>query len=127
MEQLRGYQINDISYKPTANEKAVYFVIENGYDALRNAIQDDCNYYVKESKDHAASSMTTIMITAIVSIIAIVIIGLIITPILSKSVERQYQALSFFVMIPKEKIKVLLQNCQYCLNMGSDDKRFLEI
>lgn len=127
MEQLGGYQIGDTSYSPSTNEKTVFFVNENGYDALRGAIGDDCDYYVKESKDHAESSMTTIMITAIVSIIAIVFIGLIITPILSKSVERQYQALSFFVMIPKEKIKVLLQNCQYCLNMGSDDKRFLEI
>ena len=95
MEQLGGYQIGDTSYSPSTNEKTVFFVNENGYDALRGAIGDDCDYYVKESKDHAASSMTTIMITAIVSIIAIVIIGLIITPILSKSVENSIRPFRF--------------------------------
>ena len=64
--------------------------------------------------------------TAIVSIIVIVVIGLIIAPILTQAEIRKYRALLYFLKIPRERFPILIQNCEYCLNM-SDEKRYTEI
>lgn len=93
MMSLTGHTIGDSGYHPTATEQMIFFIVENGYDALRRAMADDCDFFTKEAQDHSNSSMTTVMISAIVSIIAIVFIGFVITPILSRSVERRYQSL----------------------------------
>ena len=61
--------------------------------------------------------------TAIVSIVAIIIIGLIIAPILTKAEIRKYNALLYFLKIPRDKLPEMIKNCEYCLNM-SDENRY---
>jgi len=61
-------------------------------------------------------------VTAIVSIIVIVFIGLIIAPILTQAEIRKYKALLYFLKIPKDKFVDLIKNCEYCLNMNEENR-----
>jgi parvulin-like peptidyl-prolyl isomerase len=65
-------------------------------------------------------------VTAIISIIVIVVIGLVIAPIITKAEIRKYKALLYFLKIPKEQLPILIKNCEYCLNMN-EEKRYLQI
>jgi hypothetical protein len=56
-----------------------------------------------------------------VSIFTIILIGLVIAPILTKVEARKYEALIFFLQIPKERLQILIQNCEYCVNMDEED------
>ncbi len=57
-----------------------------------------------------------------VSIFTIILIGLVIAPILTKVETRKYEALIFFLQIPKERLQILIQNCEYCANMDEEDR-----
>jgi superfamily II DNA helicase RecQ len=57
-----------------------------------------------------------------VSIFTIILIGLVIAPILTKVETRKYEALIFFLQIPKERLQILIQNCEYCVNMDEEDR-----
>jgi len=63
---------------------------------------------------------------ALASIFTILLIGLIIAPILTKVETRKYEALLFFLKIPKDRLSVLIQNCEYCINMD-EESRYLQI
>ena len=63
-------------------------------------------------------------LTAIISIIVIVIIGLIIAPILTQAEIRKYKALLYFLKIPQEQFAILIKNCEYCLNMNDEGRYF---
>lgn len=65
-------------------------------------------------------------VTAIVTIVIIVFIGLIIAPILTQAEIRKYKALLYFLKIPKNKLPDLIKNCEYCLNMN-DENRYIQI
>ena len=56
------------------------------------------------------------------SIFTIILIGLVIAPILTKVETRKYEALIFFLQIPKERLQILIQNCEYCVNMDEEDR-----
>ena len=56
------------------------------------------------------------------SILTIILIGLVIAPILTKVETRKYEALIFFLQIPKERLQILIQNCEYCVNMDEEDR-----
>ena len=64
--------------------------------------------------------------TAIISIVVIISIGLIIAPILTKAEIRKYKGLLYFLKVPKEKFADMIKNCEYCINM-SDEGRYYEI
>ena len=64
--------------------------------------------------------------TAIISIIVIIVIGLIIAPILTQAEIRKYKALLYFLKIPKDRFSDLIKNCEYCLKMN-DEKRYMQI
>jgi hypothetical protein len=57
-----------------------------------------------------------------VSIFTIILIGLVIAPILTKVETRKYEALIFFLQIPMERLQILIQNCEYCVNMDEEDR-----
>lgn len=66
------------------------------------------------------------MILVVVSIISLFGIGLAIAPILTKAETRKYLALQYFLRIPKDRLQILISNCEYCENMDEED-RFFEI
>lgn len=100
--------------------------MENGVREIRQFTIQTSEYYARESEYHAEQNITSTKVTAIVSIICIVIIGLIIAPILTKAEIRKYKALLYFLKIPKERFQDLIKNCEYCLNMN-DENRYLQI
>lgn len=113
-------------YKPTYHEQVIFFIVQNGNKELRQFAIDACTYYGRESENHAEQNISSTQITAIISIIVIVIIGLIIAPILTTAEIRKYKALLYFLKIPREKFIDLIKNCEYCLNMN-DERRYYQI
>lgn len=123
-QTLRPNESN--SYRPTLHEQALYFASHNGLRPLMRASIDSCDYYAEEAQSHAKENKTTTLVTAIVSISIIFLIGLIIAPIMTKAETRKYNALIYFLKIPKAQLSLLIQNCEYCLNMH-EEKRYIEI
>ena len=113
-------------YKPSYYEQTLFFLVENGNRYLRQFVIEASSYYSRESEEHAEQNITSTKVTAIVSIIAIVIVSLAIAPILTKAEIRRYKALLYFLKIPKDKLPNLIKNCEYCLNMN-DEKRYFQI
>ena len=98
--------------------------MQNGNKELRQFSIEANSFYSRESEKHAEQNITQTKVTAIISIVVIVIIGLVIAPILTQAEIRKYKALLYFLKIPKEKLPDLIKNCEYCLNMN-DEKRYL--
>jgi hypothetical protein len=65
-------------------------------------------------------------VTAIISVIVIIIVGALIAPILTTAEIRKFKALLYFLKIPNEKFGDLIKNCEYCLNM-KDEERYTQI
>lgn len=82
--------------------------------------------FSKESEEHAEQNITSTKVTAIISVVVIIIIGLVIAPILTRAEIRKYKALLYFLKVPKEKFADMIKNCEYCVNM-SDEGRYYEI
>jgi hypothetical protein len=78
--------------------------------------------YAREAEDHAEQNIVQTKVTAIVSIVIIVLIGMIIAPILTQAEIRKYKALLYFLKIPKDKLPDLIKNCEYCLNMNEEER-----
>ncbi|TNV74775.1 hypothetical protein FGO68_gene16630 [Halteria grandinella] len=132
-EQLRGHlsiqtlnSRQDAFYKPSYYEQTIFFIVQNGNKELRQFAIDACTYYGRESEQHAEQNITSTKVTAIISIIVIVIIGLVIAPILTTAEIRKYKALLYFLKIPRDKFPDLIKNCEYCLNMN-DERRYYQI
>jgi len=104
----------------------MFFIIENGNRELRKATIDATVFFAKESADHAEQNITSTKVTAIISIVVIVMIGLVIAPILTKAEIRKYKALLYFLKVPKDKYRDMIKNCEYCINM-SDEGRYYQI
>jgi hypothetical protein len=51
---------------------------------------------------------------------------MIIAPLLTQAETRKYNALLYFLKIPKDKYTDMIKNCEYCLNM-SDETRYNQI
>ena len=89
---------------------------------MRRAVIDSSFLYSRESENHANESKNTILITAVASIGSILVIGLIISPMLTKAETRRFTALEFFLRIPQDKVREMIKNCDYCLGLRDQDR-----
>jgi ABC-type sulfate transport system permease component len=88
-------------------------------------VVDSSFLYAREAEDHAEESISTTLVTAIISIVSIILIGLILSPMLTKAETRRYKALNFFLRLPRGTISTLLSNIEhYTLNLR-DEKKYL--
>jgi hypothetical protein len=71
------------AYRPSYHEQSLYFIVQNGNKELRQFSIDANGYYSRESEQHAEQNITQTKVTAIISIVVIVVIGLVIAPILT--------------------------------------------
>ena len=85
---------------------------------MRNYDQVFSNHYKNETIDHALSVTSQTQITIIISIVAIVIVSGIVSPIMSKIEERKYIGLKFFVHVQHTHIVILLQSCENFMNLA---------
>jgi hypothetical protein len=69
---------------------------------------DSCDFYAREAEYHAEQSVSTTLTTATISIVLIIVIGMIIAPILTKAETRKFEALLFFLKVPKHQLVILI-------------------
>ena len=100
--------------------------MENGNRDLRQFAIESTEFYTRESVQHVEQNITSTKITAIISIVVILFIGMIIAPILTQAEIRKYKAFLYFLRVPKEKYQDMIKNCEYCLNMN-DEGRYYQI
>jgi hypothetical protein len=72
------------------------------------------------------SFQNTVLVTAVASIVSIIVIGLIVAPLFTKAETRRYVMIKFFLEIPKETLIRLVKNCEYCFGIATQS-RYLEI
>lgn len=82
--------------------------------------------YSQSAQEHAQSNINSTKITAIVSIVCIVIVGFIVAPFLTNAEMRKFRAILYFLKIPNDVLPQMIRNCEYCLNMNNE-QRYLEI
>eukprot|EP00347_Sterkiella_histriomuscorum_P006361 403353053 len=103
------------SYVPTDNERTFFFASENAKDAIRVQIRAAKDLYAYDITLHAEQSALSTQTTIIISICSILIVGIIVTPLLTRIVDRQYIALKFFISVHPETLVQLTQKCYQCL------------
>lgn len=101
--KIDGFKSGD-KYNPTNNEKDLYFIAQNGILPLRRSVIDSCFFYATEARAHANANITTTLLTILVSIVSIIVIGLVLSPMLSLAETRRYKALHYFIKLPKKAI-----------------------
>jgi hypothetical protein len=70
--------------------------------------------------------MELTLITAVISIVSIIVIGLVITPMLTFVEARRFNTLEFFSKISQERLKELISAGEYLLSIH-ECERFDEI
>lgn len=58
--------------------------------------------FVKETKEHSLENINLAKITMILSFGSILLVSLVVSPIISKTEERKYLALNYFLNIPSD-------------------------
>lgn len=96
------------NYNPSDKERIVFFLIKNAQSYLRYYDQVYSNKYKEETIEHALSVTTQTQITIIISIAAIFIVSIVISPVLCRMEERKYIGLKFFIFVEHSHIAILL-------------------
>jgi hypothetical protein len=95
------------SYRPNDDERTLYFLIKACQGTLRGMGKNISTYYREETTEHALSVAEKTQITIIVSIVSIVIVTVIISPIICRIEERKYLGLKFFLSVEHEHLAEL--------------------
>ena len=126
MMRLGGYKDGD-AYSPTTQEQTLWFALQNGLLPLRAAALDSCSLYAVDAQDHVNSSVSTALLTSVLSIVSIVLIGLVLSPLLTKAETRRIMALKYFLTIPRVYLVQMVDNIErYCMHFR-DEAVYLEI
>ena len=101
--------------------------MQNGLLPLRAAALDSCYLYARDSQDHTNSSVSTALLTSVLSIVSIVLIGLVLSPLLTRAETRRIMALKYFLTIPRDYLVLMVDNIErYCMHFR-DEVRYAEI
>ena len=99
------------SYQPTTYEQTIFFIIYNGNRVVRQYNKMFADMYIRDSIANSESSEQQTLITTIVSILTIFLVTCVISPIVSKTEERKFNALVFFLKIPKHEVDFYIKSC----------------
>eukprot|EP00347_Sterkiella_histriomuscorum_P022071 403331786 len=112
--------IETSNYVPKSEEQTLFFAVINANGVIREHNWIFMDKYVSETKDNTELRLQQSVILTILSVITILIVSLVISPIISKTEERKYNALIFFLRIPKDQINVYIQRCEDCLKLEEE-------
>jgi len=96
-----------VTYSPTDDERTLYFLIMACQGTLRGVGKNISTYFREETTDHALSVAQKTQITIIISIVSIVLVTMIISPIICRIEERKYLGLKFFLSVEHNYLTVL--------------------
>ncbi|CDW75534.1 pas domain s-box family protein [Stylonychia lemnae] len=91
-------------YKPSFYERTIHFASYNSIKSIRKISLDLSQRYIDDIKNHSNNSQFMTEMTLIGSICAIVIVGFIVTPILTKIQDKQFISIGFFFSLKREHI-----------------------
>ena len=74
-----------IGFKPSDDEKELFYLIENSNVKLREFVWTFKDLYVSFFKERITSQKLEIKLTVIISIVIVMIVGISVLPIISKS------------------------------------------
>jgi len=69
-------------------------------------------YYEEETKEFTNEKIIQTQLTAVISILTILVACSIIAPIMARTEERKYMALQFFFLLSKAKINEFIETVQ---------------
>lgn len=77
-------------------------------DYLRNYITQLKEQYITDTENQVESSKKASWIISVVSVAAIIIVGVILAPLISKISQRQYKAVEFYCELKPEDVHELV-------------------
>lgn len=111
-------------YKPTDDERLIYFLAKGGQGNLRGDGKIISTQYRLETNAHALKVADQTQLTIIISIVAIVLVSLIISPIFCRIEERKYMGLKFFLQVKNKDMATLdEQVCEFMQLTGTEGGR----
>ncbi|CDW88868.1 pas domain s-box family protein [Stylonychia lemnae] len=108
------------AYRPSIDEQTIFFAVINGNSVIRQYNWVFLSNYISETKGNSDTRLQQSMILTIISVFTIFIVALVISPIISKTEERKYYALRFFLKIPRDKIQLYIAKCENCLRLEEE-------
>ncbi|CDW76681.1 pas domain s-box family protein [Stylonychia lemnae] len=108
-----------VNYQPTIEEQTLYFIVENGNGIVRTYNRFFADLYITDSVKNSENNESNTMITTVISVITIFLVTCVISPIISKTEERKYNALVFFMRIPRNQVEQYIKSCQECQNLDA--------
>ena len=73
-----------------------------------------------EITDHSNEAQADTQITTALSMLTILVVGLIIAPILSRTQERRFIAFEFFASIQPANFPIFIEKAMLCRNLNKD-------
>eukprot|EP00347_Sterkiella_histriomuscorum_P001462 403371946 len=107
-------------YIPSLEEQTLFFTVINANGVIREFNNVFVDNYIEETKVNSEQRLQQSVILTILSVITILIVSLVISPIISQTEERKYNALVFFLRIPQDQILIYIQRCQDCLKLEEE-------
>jgi hypothetical protein len=94
----------------------VFFILENSFDDFYLALISSCNLYVTELYDRSSEKNEVCLILFVGSIVALLLISIIITPVVQSVNKQKDKVLSLFCEIDDSNVRVLMLRCERFLN-----------
>ena len=108
-------------YSPTAEEQNMFFGLQNAILPMRAAALDSCFLYARDAQSHANASVTTALLTSVLSIVSIVVIGLVLSPLLTRAETRRNVAIKYLLTIPRDYLVFMVDNIErYCMHFREE-------
>eukprot|EP00347_Sterkiella_histriomuscorum_P021637 403333287 len=101
-------------YKPTDDEKVIFWAAQNGNNAMRSNNFIHAQMYTDDIIEIAQQNIQFQRIALIISIVTIVAVFTFVTPIISLIMDRQYTMINFFISLDKALVtKFITQSSQF--------------
>lgn len=85
-------------------ERTIMWLNYNGINSVRESTTLSAEQYQEQISVSAKSHIQNAQLTMIISITTIVVVFLVVTPMLSMIMDRQYQMIKFFVGMDKIRV-----------------------
>eukprot|EP00347_Sterkiella_histriomuscorum_P008635 403344343 len=114
-------------YKPSIEEQMLHFSVINSNGVIREYNWVFMNQYLLKTVSKANDRLEQALILTIISILTIVTVTIVVSPIISKTEERKFSALIFFIKLPLEKIQFFQKRCESCLQLEDDSNQQIKL
>lgn len=109
------------NYTPSDTERMLYYLVRAASGSMRAVGQNISDLYRSETEQHALSVAFQTELTIILSIVSILLVSVVISPVVCRIEERKYTGLKFFLNVEPSHILLLDLQVKEFLDLAFSD------